>query len=210
MTERPPPAQDRSAALVDALAALNAADSSFAAFAAPAGPPPLQVRPHGFPTLLRAIVSQQVSAASARAIWTRTEAAGAVTPAAVLETGETGLRALGFSRPKIRYALALADAVADGRLDLVALDNLEDEPAIVSLTALPGIGRWTAEVYLIFALGRPDLWPAADLALQSAQARLLGLEARPTARESAALAERWRPWRSAAAVTLWHVYRTMP
>lgn len=173
--------------------------------------PPVELREHGFPTLLRAIVAQQVSAAAARSIWGRlVEQVDPLTPEGFAALGETGIRALGFSRQKIAYGLGLADAVTSGRLDLAAITAMPDEDAIAALSALKGIGRWSAEVYLLFALGRADVWPAQDLALQVAAQRIKGLDARPTPKQMTALAEPWRPWRGAAALALWHYYRTMP
>jgi DNA-3-methyladenine glycosylase II len=204
--------QDRRIAALEAgLAALSARDPGIASAVAEAGPPRFEIRPAGFPTLMRAIVAQQVSAASARAIFARLE--DAVQPLSaerLREVGEETIRACGFSRPKIKYAFALAEHVLDGRLPLGRLDEMADAEIMEALTAVPGIGPWSAEVYMIFAMGRPDVWPAADLALQTAQQRLYGLEERPKPKLSRELAARWAPHRSAAAVTLWHYYRTMP
>ena len=165
--------------------------------------PPLRRRPGGFATLLQAIVGQQVSTASAAAIWARVEAAGLTRAEAVAEAGEDGLRAVGFSRPKIRYALALADA----GLDFDALTTLPDDQAIARLTALPGIGRWTAELYLLSALGRADVLPAGDLALQEAARILYHLDQRPDEKGLRRMAQAWSPWRAVAARYLWDLYR---
>ncbi|GGE28719.1 3-methyladenine DNA glycosylase [Primorskyibacter flagellatus] len=165
--------------------------------------PPLRRRPAGFATLFQAIVGQQVSTASAAAIWARVEAAGLHHPAAVASAGEDGLRAAGLSRPKIRYALALAGA----GLDFAALDSLPDDAVIAELVALPGIGRWTAEIYALTALGRADVFPAGDLALQEAARILYDLDDRPDERTMRAMAERWSPWRAVAARLLWDHYR---
>lgn len=176
-----------------------------------AGPPPLELREAGFAALLRAIVAQQVSTASARAIWGRVlERVDPLAPEPFLALGEEGIRALGFSRQKIRYSLALAEELASGRLDLSALEEMEDEAALAELVRLKGIGRWSAEVYLLFALGRPNVWPADDLALAVAVQRLRKLESRPTAKQLRALGEDWRPWRSVAAIVLWHYYKLTP
>lgn len=176
-----------------------------------AGMPPVELREHGFPTLLRAIVAQQVSAAAARSIWGRlAERVAPLTPEGFAALGEAEIRALGFSRQKITYGLGLAEAVVEGRLDLAAVAAMPDEEAITTLSALKGIGRWSAEVYLLFALGRPDVWPTQDLALQVAAQKIKGLDARPTPKRMTELAEPWRPWRGAAALALWHYYRTMP
>ena len=198
-------------ALEAGLAALAAKDEAIAAAVAEAGPPAFEIRPAGFPTLMRAIVAQQVSAASARAIFARLEErVQPLTAQRLHELGQDALRACGFSRPKIKYAFALADHVRDGRLPLDRLDEMPDDEIMAALTAVPGIGPWSAEVYMIFAMGRPDVWPAADLALQEAQKRLYGLDERPKPKHSRELAATWAPHRSVAAVTLWHYYRTMP
>ena len=193
------------------LDALTAADPALAAAVAEAGPPAFELRPEGFETLVRAIVAQQVSAASARAIFGRLcDAVQPLTPARFLAAEPDAIRACGFSRPKIGYATALAEHILDGRLPLAELPGMDDAAVIGALTAVPGIGVWSAEVYMIFAMGRPDVWPAGDLALQTAQQRIRGLEQRPKPKASRELAAVWAPWRSAAAVTLWHYYRTMP
>ena len=205
------PRQERTAVLSEGLAALIEAYPAIAGAVAQAGPPEFSLRPAGFSTLVRAIVAQQVSAASARAIFARLEeAVQPLAPEKLQEAGPEVLRACGLSRPKIRYALALAEHVRDGRLPIERLDAMPDSEIITALTAVPGIGPWSAEIYMIFAMGRPDVWPAADLALQTAQQRLYGLEERPKPGRSRELAEIWAPWRSVAAIALWHYYRTMP
>ncbi|HEX9701369.1 MAG TPA: DNA-3-methyladenine glycosylase 2 family protein [Rhodospirillales bacterium] len=172
-----------------------------------AGRPPSRRRPAGFASLLRIIVNQQVSTHAGRAIWQRLETGlGQVTPESVLGVTPRRLKSLGLSRAKARYARALADRVATGELDLGGLRGLADDAVRDHLTTVPGIGRWTAEIYLMFALGRPDVWPAGDLALAVAAKRLLDLPARPTPKEMVEIGETWRPWRSAAAVMLWHYY----
>ena len=171
------------------------------------GYPPLRRRPPGFATLLRTIVGQQVSVASANAIWTRV--AGRVqplTPDALLAVGDDALRTCGLSRPKIRYARALAERCVSGALDLGRLNDLPDEAAADALVAVPGIGRWTAEVYLLFALGRRDVLPAGDLALLTAARSLFELTARPAPSELIDRAEIWRPWRGAGAHLLWRYF----
>ncbi len=194
------------------LGVLAGRDGRIRAALAEVGAPPMALRGAGFAALLRAIAAQQVSAASARAIRGRLEAAagGRVTPAAVLALGAEGLRGVGFSRQKAGYALNIADELASGRVSLARIARLPDEEAIAALTALRGVGRWTAEVWLLFAAGRPDIWPAADLALNAALQRTLGLDARPTPAEAARLVEIWSPHRSAAALLHWHIYRTAP
>lgn len=183
-------------------------DPELAAALARIGYPEPRVREPGFATLLRVIVAQQVSTASAAAIWRRLEAAlgGAVAPGPFLTLGEAGLRACGFSGPKIRYGQGLAAAVLDGSLPLAALATMAEEEAVAALTALKGLGRWSAEIYLLFALGRADAFPADDLALQVAYQRLKALPARPNGKALRALVEPWRPFRGAGAVFLWHYY----
>jgi len=190
------------------LTAVAALDGDLADVLQRHGPPPPRTRPPGFTTLLNIVVQQQVSLASARAIWGRLEAGlGRVEPARVLDFGIEDLRAMGLSLPKARYAIALAETVASGELDLDGLAGHDDEAAIAALTRVKGIGRWTAEIYLLSALQRPDIWPAADLALMVAAQDLKGLARRPDAAEMAELAVRWRPWRTFAARLLWHHYR---
>lgn len=176
-----------------------------------AGRPPLRARDPGFPTLLKIICAQQVSTASARAIIARLEGACVpLTPGAVLDVGVDGLRSLGFSRQKAVYGMGIADAVVTGRIDFDAVARMPDAEAIECLVALKGVGRWTAEIYLLFALRRPDLWPVGDLAIVNAVHRLKGLDARPDRATMEALGEAWRPLRSVAARLLWHYYNTMP
>lgn len=167
------------------------------------GPLPLRRQPAGFATLLSAIVGQQVSIASAKAIWARLEAAGMTERAAVAASDEEALRALGLSRQKARYALALAGS----SVDFDALGAMAEDEAVAHLVAVPGIGRWTAEIYLMFALGRADIFAPGDLALQEAARLIYGLEARPSEKALRAMAEAWRPWRAVAARALWAYYR---
>jgi len=166
------------------------------------GPLPLRLRPGGFAALLGAITSQQVSVASARAIWARLEAAGMTTPEAVAATAEEDLRGLGLSRQKARYALALARA----GVDYDVLPGLPDEAIVAQLVEIPGIGRWTAEIYAMFSLGRSDVFAPADLALQEAARLLFQLDARPSERALRQMAEAWSPWRAVAARLLWAYY----
>ncbi|KGJ21623.1 DNA-3-methyladenine glycosylase family protein [Paracoccus sanguinis] len=166
-------------------------------------PLPLRRRADGFPALLDAVVSQQLSVASARAISGRLAAAGLDAPAPILAAGDDALRACGLSVQKIRYLRGIAAA----GIDYAALARAPDEAVIETLVALPGIGRWTAEIYLMFALGRADAFAPDDLALQEAARLLYGLPERPRGRALAALAEPWRPWRSVAARGLWAYYR---
>ncbi|NQV84689.1 MAG: DNA-3-methyladenine glycosylase 2 family protein [Rhodospirillales bacterium] len=172
-----------------------------------AGVPASRKRPPGFASLLRIIINQQVSVAAGRAIWGSVESGlKTVTPKAVLAVSDTDLRGFGLSRSKAVYAQELAGAIAGGSLDLDGLKRLDDGAAMQQLTRIKGIGRWTAEIYLMFALGRPDIWPAGDLALAVAVERLLSLAERPKPKTLDGIAERWRPWRSSASVLLWNFY----
>ncbi len=172
------------------------------------GLPPERGSAPGFAGLIRMIAGQQVSVQSARAIIERLEArVDPLTAEEFLKTTEDDLRKVGFSRPKMRYGRILAEEIAGGGLDIDGLAGLDDEAAIASLTRVKGIGRWTAEIYLLFALGRPDVLPAGDLALCVAAQHLKKLEARPDPKAMAVLGAAWRPHRSAAARFLWHLYR---
>lgn len=164
-------------------------------------------RPDGFPGLLRLIIEQQLSTKVAAALWEKLLGmVGTVTPDAILALPDEDLRACGLSRQKIGYARGLAQTVADGRLDLAAIHAMDDEEAIAALVALKGIGRWTAEIYLMMALGRPDIWPVGDLAIQLGVQRLKGWTEKPTPLQLLAVAEPWRPHRSLAAKLVWHHY----
>lgn len=202
------PAPSPDERLRPALETLAAADPDIAAAYAHCGLPPERGSEPGFAGLIRMIAGQQVSVQSARAIVGRLEArVDPLTAAAFLKATDDDLRAVGFSRPKMTYGRILAEAIADGDLDIDGLHGLDDEAAIGALTAVKGIGRWTAEIYLLFALRRPDVFPAGDLALCVAAQHLKKLETRPDPKAMAALAETWRPHRSAAARFLWHLYR---
>ena len=190
-----------------ALEALAARDPDIARHYARCGLPPERRRPLGFAGLVQIIAAQQVSAASAKAIVGRLEAAlRPCTPEGFLELDDRALRAIGLSRPKMRYCRALAEDLLAGRIDLDGLVGLDDQAAIEHLVRAKGIGVWSAEIYLLFALRRPDVWPADDLAVRVAVQRLKGLDARPGRAEMVALAAPWRPHRSAAARFLWHLY----
>lgn len=168
------------------------------------GPLPLRRRPDGFAELLSAIVSQQVSVASANAIWARMQAANLTAPAPILAAGEDGLRAAGLSRQKIRYAQELARA----GIDFDALRTASSGDVIKTLTQVPGIGTWTAEIYAMFSLGHADVFAHGDLALQEAARILYDLPDRPKERAMREIAAAWSPWRSVAARLLWAYYRT--
>ncbi|HEY0115289.1 MAG TPA: DNA-3-methyladenine glycosylase 2 family protein [Allosphingosinicella sp.] len=189
-------------ASLDALAAIEPA---FAAAIARVGYPTPRISERGYVTLLRAIVGQQVSIKAAAAIWARVDAAadGASDPTRLLATSDEALRAAGLSRMKAAYAKSLAEEVISGRLALDALPE-DDEEAILAMTRVKGIGRWSAEIYLLFAEGRLDIWPAGDLAVQIEVGRILSLDAKPTEKQTRLLAEPWRPHRGAAAVFAWH------
>ena len=171
-------------------------------------PIPMRLRKGGFETLLHAIVGQQVSVASAAAIWERLQAAvDPLEPAVLLRKRDETLQKAGLSRPKVRYVKALARALEDGDLDLKALARMGDDEAITALTAVPGIGQWTAEIYLLSCLGRWDVFPAGDIALQNMWVEVAGLDARPGTREMAEIALRWSPYRAIAARVLWTYLR---
>jgi DNA-3-methyladenine glycosylase II len=198
----PPPA---ARAALDRLAAEHAA---FADVERRAGPLPWRVRPPGFAGLLQAITAQQISNQAASAIWSRVRALpGALDPAGFAELDEAALRGAGFSRPKVAHARALAGAFLDGRLDVATLERLDDAAAIAAITAIPGLGPWTAEVYLLFAHQRADVFPAGDVALAGAAADLLALPARPDPRALRSIAAAWAPSRGLAARLLWHHWR---
>lgn len=181
---------------------LAAREPRFAHALSLTGPLPLRRREDGFRALLSAIVSQQVSVASANAIWARLEAAGLCDPVAMAAASDEALRAVGLSRQKARYGQALARA----GIDFEGLRAAPDEEVVAVLTAVPGIGRWTAEIYAMFALGRADVFAPADLALQEGARLLFGMEARPSERALRAMAEDWSPWRAVAARMLWAYY----
>jgi DNA-3-methyladenine glycosylase II len=187
------------------LDALGGIEPAFAAARARIGDPEPRIRDRGYETLLRAIVGQQVSIKAAASILARVEAAtgGIADPAKVARTSDADLRAAGLSGQKTAYVKSLAEEVLSGRLDLAALPE-DDEQAIAALTRVKGIGRWSAEVYLLFAEGRPDIWPAGDLAVRQEVGRILGLDAHPTENAVRDLAEAWRPHRGAAAIFAWH------
>jgi len=191
-----------------ALDTLAEIEPAFAVALRRAGYPPPRVRDRGYATLLRTIMGQQVSVAAAQSIWNKLEAQiGDLTdPATVAAASDEQLRAAGLSRQKVSYARSLAEEVTSGRLDFNRLPE-DDEDAIAQLVKIKGIGRWSAEIYLLFAEGRPDIWPAGDLAVQIEIGRILGQNERPAEKLMRELAENWRPHRGAAAILAWHHYK---
>jgi DNA-3-methyladenine glycosylase II len=191
-----------------ALDRLAARDAVLGGIEAACGPLPWRRRPAGFPGLLAAIVAQQISNQAAAAIWRRLAAVpGALTPEGIADLPDETLRGAGLSRPKVMHARSLAAAFADGRLSAEALATLPDEAAVAAIAGVRGLGRWSAEVYLLFAEARADIFPAADLALAASHAHLTGAAARPSAAGLLAAAEAWRPSRGLAARLLWHHWR---
>lgn len=192
------------------LDALVALDRRLGPVRAAAGAVPLRRSPPGFESLASIIVSQQVSRASADAIFGRlARLVDPLTPQGLLAAGETALIEAGLSRAKQRTLTAVSLAVASGALELEALSARPAEEAAAALTAIVGIGPWTAEVYLLVAAGHADIFPSGDVALQSAVAHALALERRPGGKALALMAESWRPWRSVAARLFWAYYRTI-
>lgn len=192
-----------------AVEALAEREAAFAAVLERHGVPEPRRSEPGAHTLLRTIVGQQVSVAAARSMWSKLEAAYGSPPdlEAILKASDDELRLAGISRQKAGYARSLAELVLGGELDLHALPA-DDEEAIALLTRIKGIGRWSAEIYLLFAEGRPDVWPAGDLAVQIEIGRLLGLDGKPSEKRLRELAEAWRPNRGAAAILAWHSYNS--
>lgn len=194
-----------------ALKKLAAADPHIAKALAKIGPPPPRSRPPGFGSLVRIILGQQVSVAAAASIWDRlTAGVDPFTPDNVLRRSVDELRTYGLSRQKASYIAALAADLVAGRLDLERVQLLDDAAAITELMKLKGFGRWSAEIYLLFSLGRPDIFPAGDLGLAVAMQRLKGLRRRPDPKRLLKLSEAWRPHRGAAAFFLWHFLHNAP
>ena len=192
------------------LAHLKAAEPAFAAVLDRHGHPEPRNSEPGAATLMRTIVGQQVSVAAARSMWSKLEAGYGSPPdlGRVLLASDEEMRALGQSRQKAGYLRSLAQLIVSGELDLENLPA-DDEEAVALLTRIKGIGRWSAEIYLLFAEGRADVWPAGDLAVQVEVGRLLGLDAKPSEKALRELAEPWRPYRGAAAVLAWHSYNSV-
>ncbi len=195
------------ATLREGIAVLAGRDADLASVVERHGRPPMWDREPGFATLLKTILEQQVSVASAAAAYDRLlEVVGVLTPDSFLAQDDAMLRRVGFSRQKTRYGRILAEALRNGSFDLQAVGRLDDDAARDVLTTLTGIGFWTADTYLLMALRRPDVWPAGDVALQAAVQDVKGLPARPTHDEMVDLAVAWRPWRAVAARLLWFHY----
>ena len=192
----------------EGIAALVVLDPDFAGIEDRAGPLPWRRRDPGFAGLLRAICGQMISNQAAAAIWGRLSALpGALEPAGLLALSEEALRGAGLSRNKVLHVRALAEAVADGRLDFAVLRAMPDEAAVSAIAAIPGLGPWTAQVHLLFGQERPDVFPAGDLALAAGLANLKSLPERPKPKVLAEMALAWAPWRSLAARLLWHHWR---
>lgn len=188
--------------------ALTARDRRLADIVERHGPPPLFARPRGFESLVWIILEQQVSLASAKAMFRKLEHAlhGAVTPEGIAALGIPGLLALGFTRQKARYVHGLAERVAGGNLCLTRLARLDDARVETALLDVPGIGPWTAGIYLLMALRRPDIWPPGDLGLHTSMMEVRCLPHLPSSVEAVEYARRWQPWRAVAARLLWHSY----
>lgn len=191
--------------LLEAVEILSARDADLARVIALYGPPPLWVREPGFATLVWIILEQQVSLVSAKATFRKLSAATPVTPEAFSTLDDGALRSIGFSRQKIAYVRHLSQAILDG-FDLEGLQNLGNAEAKSRLVELKGIGSWTADIYLLMGLRRPDVWPVGDLGLQVGVQWLKGLASKPSGHELEAIGQPWQPWRAIAARVLWHFY----
>ena len=195
--------------IAEGIAALIKIEPRFRIAVEESGPIPLRRKPSGFAPLLQAIVGQQISVAAAAGIWKRIEAANAISPKAVLALSDDDLRACGLSRPKVKYARAIAEACESRALCFDFCRDAPVEEAIRMMTAIKGVGPWTAEIYLMFSVGRADVFASKDLALQEATRVLFDLKDRPSGREMEAMAELWSPWRAVAARILWAYYRVV-
>lgn len=193
-----------------ALQQLALCDKDLAGAIAAVGDPPFWVREPGFATLVQIILEQQVSLASAKAVFNRlAERVNPLTPENFLKMSDLQLAGIGFSKQKLAYCRHLAGAIENRSLNLTAVAGMEQKEALDALTGIKGIGPWTAEIYLLLALRHPDIMPASDLALLSAVKAIKGLPVLPTSRELLIIAEAWKPWRSVAARLLWHFYLTV-
>jgi len=186
---------------------LVAKDKHLNAIVSDIGPPPLWGREEGFPALIYTILEQQVSLASARATYNKLlNKVSPLTPDRFLKLSDSALRTLGFSRQKTRYCRIVARAIIDGELDLSMFSVMDDSRVKKKLMSLTGIGHWTADIYLLQSLGRPDIWPSGDLALAQAVKEVYGGKKRPSTEELEFLGLKWKPWRAVAARILWHYY----
>jgi DNA-3-methyladenine glycosylase II len=193
---------------IERLRAIDAASVDH--MTASCGAPPLRKRAGGFEGLAWIIIAQQVSTASALAIFARFSTRfGRFDPAEIVAASDDELKACGLSTPKVRATRAICEAIVGGHIDLDGLASLSADDAHARLVAIKGIGPWSADVYLLFCLGHPDVWPVGDLALQEAARVVLGLKERPDARSLERIGERWRPWRAAAARLLWAYYASV-
>ncbi len=190
---------------------LSKRDPDLAQIIRKVGEPPMWTRKPGFPTLIHIILEQQVSLASALAAFNRlVSAASPLTPSRFLEFDDSSLKTIGFSRQKTLYTRLLADSIIRGHLDLDALHTMDDTTARSALLQIKGIGPWTADIYLLMALRRPDIWPSGDLALAVAVQKVKRLRKRPSLDRLNALSQAWQPWRAVAARMLWHYYLSTP
>jgi DNA-3-methyladenine glycosylase II len=193
--------------LAEGLSFLSQVDSHLAQVISDFGNPPMWSRQPGFPTLIHIILEQQVSLASAKAAFTKLEqASGEITPQRFLKFTDSELKSFGFSRQKTKYGRELSNAILSGQLDLDKLEQLDDKTVRQELIKIKGIGPWTAEIYLLMALLRPDIWPTGDLALAKALQNLKNLPETPPAEQQLEIAESWKPWRAVAARIVWHYY----
>ncbi len=199
------------AAFGKGLAYLTKRDPDLAHIIRTVGEPPMWTRKPGFPTLIHIILEQQVSLASARAAFDKLLAAASpLTPTRFLEFDDASLKTFGFSRQKTHYTRLLADSILHGHLDLDALHVMDDASARSALLQIKGIGPWTADIYLLMAMRRPDIWPSGDLALAVAVQQVKRLRKRPSHEKLNALSRAWQPWRAVAARMLWHYYLSTP
>jgi len=192
---------------VKAVATLVTKDRYLRRIVSKFGPPPLWKREEGFKTLIYIILEQQVSLASAKAAYEKLlQKAASLTPASFIKLSDAELKLIGFSRQKMSYGRNLAEAVMHGSIDFSALSGLGDSQVKGQLMTIKGIGAWTADIYLLMALGRPDIWPSGDLALALAVQKLKGLSRRPSPEKLTTMSLKWKPWRAVAARILWHYY----
>lgn len=194
------------------LEGLASKDKKIAAAIEQVGFPAERISPQGFLVLLRVIVGQQVSVKAAASIWARVEALGGenASPEDYAALSDDDLRTAGLSRQKVSYCRSLCDEIISGNLDIEALPTMSDEDAVKAITSVKGLGVWSAHMYLMFSLGRADIWPVGDLAVRIGAGRIVGGPERPTEKEAQAIGERWRPYRSAVALLSWHFYSNAP